>query len=97
MTAAMPASPVAPPITPFTTPIAPSAVTPARAIEARLGRNRFHRLNSTRIAPTAMRKLPGAVQRSNSAPIGTPITPPTRNGARRGHLIARRSFHTETP
>src|SRR5438874_2835674 len=97
ITAAMPASPVAPPMTPLTTPTAPSATTPARAIEPRLGRNKFHRLKITRIAPTAMRRWPGAAQRSNSAPGGSPTMPPIRNAARRGHLIARRNFHTETP
>ena len=62
-----------------------------------VGRNKFHRLKMTTIAPTAMRRLAGAVQRNSSPPTGTPMTPPIRNGARRGHMIARRNFHTETP
>src|SRR5262249_29414259 len=48
-------------------------------------------------APIAIRSVPGAVQRNSSAPIGTPRTPPIRNGARRRHWMALRSFHTETP
>src|SRR6266567_1162688 len=44
-----------------------------------------------------MRRLAGSVQRRTSAPIGTPIAPPTRNGISRVSFIALRNFHTATP
>src|SRR5260370_9082114 len=50
-----------------------------------------------RTNPTAMRRCAADVQRSSSAPMGTPIAPPTRKGSKRPSLSARRSCHTEKP
>src|SRR5215467_15884094 len=43
------------------------------------------------------RKLPGEAQRKSSAPSGTPIAAPIRNGTSRNGRIACRSFQTAQP
>src|SRR5262249_59000966 len=42
-------------------------------------------------------RLAGDAKRNISPPIGTPMTPPIRNGASRAGLIDWRCFHTDQP
>jgi len=47
--------------------------------------------------PMPKRKLSGEAQRRSSAPSGTPITAPIKNGASRNGRIACRNFQTAQP